>query len=186
MPSARKNNCNMKQTARAGKHDFRPNALPWPRFGDISEAFKVDFTPGAWYDTKHFACRNAWNKAGGYTRFLSANNRDSLLVAWRPSETFGHFEVCLYANDSHSEWKATEPLTMHVNDTAVAIFERKAGEALKARLQVVHAGIVLRESPARMVMFLSGALRRVGAWFGGRCPAPWDMEVWTGWSNYSE
>jgi hypothetical protein len=172
----------MRQTVKAGKHDFRPNALPIPYNGDFTRVLKVDFTPSCWYEKYSFDCGKSWNKAGGFTAYWSRNNVNSLLLAWRPSEGFGHFEVCLYANDAKGGWKATAPLTMREDETAAAIFTRR-GSGLSVRLEIWKGTEKVQEGKSEIVSTIPGSLRVVGAWFGGQCPAPEDMELWTGWSK---
>jgi hypothetical protein len=172
----------MKHTVKQGKHDFTPNALPWPKMGDFTEALKLDLTASCWYDVTTFECKESWNKAGGVGRYLSKNNASAVLLAWRPAKERGLFEVSIYVNDSGGGWKATAPIIIRTSDTAVMILERRK-DIVFARMEVHSADGSLFEPLSSVSTTIPGWLRRRGAWFGGQCPAPQDMELWTGWAK---
>jgi hypothetical protein len=174
----------MKQTVKANRHDFRPNSLPWPLRGDFELILRLDLTPSCWYDVNTAPCKNAWNKAGGLGEYISANNHNATLLAWRPAPEKHVFEVALYLNDSKGGWTATAPLALTTADTAVVIFSREKN-LLQAELEIHPAEGPVFKSRNFTSQELRGWLRKREAWFGGPCPAPWEMELWAGWAKFN-
>jgi hypothetical protein len=182
----------MKQTIRPGSHDFRPNAFPWPITGDFDLVLKIDFHENCWFPPDSTPCGRSWNKAGGLTQFFSLNNHNSLLLAWRPADEAALLEVCMYVNDAEGGWRASAPLTMRIDETACMIFSRR-GKLLNARLEIwksekynwIKAGENAQKvqiGKTNIQIPISGWLRKVGAWFGGKCKAHKYMELWSSWS----
>ena len=95
----------MKQEVKAGQHDFRPNSPEQftPVMGDFSLRLSLDLFPECWYDPTKFECNTSWNKGGGIGRYLSENNKDAILLAWRPTRNQNEFEAAIYRNDESGE-----------------------------------------------------------------------------------
>jgi hypothetical protein len=172
----------MKQTIRTGSHDFRPNAFPWPIKGDFDLVLKLDLHENCWFPPDSIPCGRSWNKGGGITEYFSLNNHNSLLLAWRPADEGGIFEVCMYVNDAEGGWCASAPLFMPTYHTACMIFSRR-GQQLSSRLEIWHGQEKMQSGKTHIQITISGWLRKVGAWFGGQCPAPKKMELWATWSK---
>jgi hypothetical protein len=171
----------MKQTIRPGSHDFRPNAFPWPITGDFELVLKIDFHENCWFPPDSTPCGRSWNKAGGLTQFFSLNNHNSMLLGWRPADEAGVLEVCMYVNDKEGGWRASAPLFMLTHQTACMFFRRK-GDLLSSKLEIWEGSEKIQAAKTNISIPLSGWLRKVGAWFGGKCKAHKYMELWSSWS----
>lgn len=101
----------IKHEVKTGSHDFTPNSHPlltWSTKCDWS--FQMD--PSMYYTREDedypYDNYNGWNKlGGGFTKFFSANNKNSVMLAWFPDETtINRWNIVGYTNDSKGGWKA--------------------------------------------------------------------------------
>ena len=166
----------MKQTVKQGEHDFKPNEINL-HFGNFDLIWKVGFTPSCWYDS--LGEDNAdWNKAGGIGKMLTANNKDAVLLGWRPFASIpGVFQAVIYINDSKGGFYAGLHFRIEEGQEAWMRVRRKgstltvsAGYIDVKTNQMFHADVVEQK--------MTGILRERGAWFGGNQTAPHDMELW--------
>lgn len=179
---------------RKGKNDFSPPEFPTLiRYGraDLSWTFTIE--ANCWYDS--LGTDNLdWNKLGGITRATSANNVDSLLIAWRPLSTEpGYFQVCIYENIG----KTNSP---QEDDFRVVAAGERFSVAFKAvdggqydiyfyRFQnrpTISGGVTesFLDKGAYMEHWTTSRFRkpftlfrRIGLWFGGNQPAPQEMYI---------
>lgn len=161
---------------RKGKNDFSPPEFPTLiRYGraDLSWTFTIE--ANCWYDS--LGTDNLdWNKLGGITRATSANNVDSLLIAWRPLATEpGYFQVCIYENIG----KTNDP--QEDNFRVVAAGERFSVEFIP--MQNGQYDIYFHRTSSLEYWTTSRfrkpftLFRRIGLWFGGNQPAPQEMYI---------
>lgn len=104
---------------KAGKHDFKPNSIPFPFLGAREYEFYIRFDSSAWWsiedeDYPHGNDIYDWNKIGGLTNYLSANNKQSVLIGWRPSPEYMVMEITAYVNDKSGGFKAGPPQKIQV------------------------------------------------------------------------
>ncbi len=172
----------MKQEVKAGQHDFRPNGPEQftPVMGDFSLRLTIDLFPSCWYDTAQFPCGDSWNKGGGMGRYLSKNNEDAILLAWRPTRNVGEFEAAIYVNDEYGGWDVYGPtLQFRADETPVFIITRERRAKISVELTIAQRPIGI----SRYSTAMAGWMRKRGAWFGGGCPAPQDMTLFSSWQK---
>ena len=172
----------MKQEVKAGQHDFRPNSPEQftPVMGDFSLRLSLDLFPECWYDPTKFECNTSWNKGGGIGRYLSENNKDAILLAWRPTRNQNEFEAAIYRNDEAGDWEVQGfPLTFRVDETPVMIITRERRAKIEVELKIAQRPV----GSVRYSTAMAGWMRKRGAWFGGRCPAPHDMMLFASWQK---
>ena len=167
----------MKQTVRKGEHDFKPNEINL-HFGNFDLIWKVGFTPSCWYDS--LGEDNAdWNKAGGIGKMLTANNKNAVMLGWRPMLGVpGAFQAVIYVNNNWGEFVTGTPNRVGQYEEAFIRIKRWG-----SKLSVYAGYIIVSEkrliTTDHMEVFdMTGILRERGAWFGGNRTAPQDMELW--------
>lgn len=100
-----------------GQWNFRPMG-PWcPRLLRKME-YEFMFDPSAYYsldDWKGDMDFYDINKLVGLTAMFSANNKQSALLGWRPSEVKLYIELFAYTNDKSGSWRATSLMRVPVN-----------------------------------------------------------------------
>jgi hypothetical protein len=178
----------MRYQVKQGQHDFKPNGINQitPILGRYSELITLDLDQSCWYDIKEFPGKDSWNKAGGVGAALSANNKSALLLAWRPDENFMHFRAAIYENDENGGWDVHGEVMFSLYDTACLAIVKDGGK-LNAELFYVTAGDNHSERngvTSYIWAKIPSILRRRGPWFGGRFPAPNDMEKWVSFKKW--
>lgn len=152
------------------KHDFRPNAFPIPYFGAKEYQFSVRFEPSCWFGIEDQDYQGGndvkdWNKIGGMTNYLSANNKQSVLFAWRPDTAYMVIQVTAYTNDSKGGFVAGEPATVKVGDYV----EGKIKWFGNTAYYYYGDQVVKHKSKKTFI------IREIGPWFGGNQTAHKDM-----------
>lgn len=87
-----------------GKKDFRPrDGSWWPtyRFLRSIHTWEVIFDSSCRYELKKN--KGQWNKGGGYTKYFSKNQNQSVMWAWRYDAERDQIEVALYWNDEEEK-----------------------------------------------------------------------------------
>lgn len=164
-------------TVRKGKNDFFPAEFPTLiLFGKRSPIWSFSIEANCWYNSLG-EDNHDWNKLGGLTRAISANNVDSLIIAWRPLATeHGYFQVCIYENIG----KTNQP--QEDNLRVVAAGERFSVEFQPNPTSGQYDVYFFRTSSmehwgtSRFRQRFS-LFRRLGLWFGGTSKAPQEMNI---------
>ena len=162
-------------TIAPGQSNFRPLENPMPR---CASGFQLEarFDESCWWPEtpENRDDRQDWNKLKGFTHFFGANNRRSVMIAWRPGKLKNVIEVTAYTNDKRGGWKVTgNPVEVY------------AGQVFSARCDLVgkKAHYVIQsfgltsaythdwDRPSILVF------REVGTWIGGSGTAPQSMKL---------
>jgi len=98
----------MKYTIKKGKQNFKPLDNFLPKFG--KKRFEVTFV----FDESCYYSLNDWggdndfydlNKLKGVTNFFSANNKQSVMLAWRPvKDALNTFDIFAYVNQKNGDF----------------------------------------------------------------------------------
>lgn len=155
-----------------GNHDFKPNDFPLPLAGINNYSAYVSFDSTCWWsiedeDYPHGTDIFDWNKIGGFTNYFSANNRQSVLYAWRPDKTYNRIQVTPYVNDKKGGFIAGDPMSVPV-DSVVWLFAHWEGNLVTYE----YGGGIWEHNIRKPWM-----LRKVGPWFGGNQAAHNDMKL---------
>ena len=155
------------------KHDFLPNALPWPYFGAREYEFSIRFDSSAWWsiEDQDYHYGNDiydWNKIGGLTNYFTANNKQSVLVGWRPSPDWMVMELAAYVNDKYGGFKAGPARLVPVGIDTRGKINQFGSVAYFAY------GDTIISLPAKKAF----VTREVDVWFGGNRPAHKAMTIW--------
>jgi hypothetical protein len=170
-------------SVRKGKNDFSPPEFPTLiLFGKRTPSWTFTIEANCWYDSLG-ADNLDWNKLGGITRAISANNIDSLLIGWRPLPTEpGYFQLCIYENIGKTNQPQEDKLRV------VAAGERFSIEfqpnATTGQYDVYFFRTTSMEywGTSRFRQRFS-LFRRIGLWFGGTSLAPQEMSIRAGFSK---
>lgn len=160
-------------TVPAGKHDFKPNALPWPHFGAREYEFSIRFDSSAWWsiEDEDYPYGNDiedWNKAGGLTNYLNANNKQSVLIGWRPSPDYMVMEITGYVNDRDGKFRTGPPRRVPVGQYTAGKINQFGSVAYFNYGDTI---VALAASKA----FIT---REIDMWFGGNREAHKQMKAW--------
>lgn len=106
--------CRMARTSmteyvvEAGKQNFKPGESILPYFTPKGFEVLAVFDSSAWYGKDEWWNEAAdevdgdwydWNKLSGLTNYLSQNNKQTAMYAWRPDSTAYLIQVAAYTND---------------------------------------------------------------------------------------
>lgn len=157
---------------KAGKHDFTPNAFPFPYFGVREYEFSIRFDSSAWWSIEdenyhHGTDIFDWNKVGGLTNYLSANNKQSVLIGWRPAPEYMVMEIAAYVNDASGKFKFGPARKIAVETSATGTIKQFGDVAY------FNYGDTIVSMTAKKAF----VTREVQAWFGGNRPAHKDMVI---------
>lgn len=98
----------VEYTVQPGKQNFRPGESIFPRFAPKGFQVAVVFDSSAWYGPDEWEGDqdwSDWNKLYGLTNYLTPNNRQTAMLAWRPDERSYVIQVTAYTNDKAGGWK---------------------------------------------------------------------------------
>lgn len=89
-------------TVEAGEQNFKPNESILPFFAPKGFDVLAVFDSSAWYSLDDWEGDRDWydwNKLSGLTNYLSQNNKQTAMFAWRPDSTAYLIQVAAYTND---------------------------------------------------------------------------------------
>ena len=152
------------------KHDFLPNSIPFPFFGASEYSFSIRFEPSIWFgiEDEDYSGGNDikdWNKIGGMTNYLSANNKQSIMMAWRPDTAYMVIQIAAFTNDKNGGFVAGEPELVKVGDYVEGEIKWFGSTAY----YYYGDQIVKHKSKKPFI------IREIGPWFGGNQTAHKDM-----------
>lgn len=179
----------MRYEVKKGNHDFHPNLTSqfWPVTRSISEVITLGMDPNCWYNTCDVAGGKSWNKAGGIGGWLFENNKNAVLLAWRPDDSINQFVASLYVNDKEGKWLVVKEVYFGIDETAILAYERKGSKgSMEFKLFTVDARTGDMRLPEAVDYTWDNppaVLRRRGPWFGGRFPAYQDMTKWVSFNK---
>ena len=114
-----------------GQTNFRPcePLLPFRAKGFRGAAI---LDGSCWWSSEDWdgdADRKDWNKIKGVTSWATTNDRNSAMVAWRPADEQGVFEVCAYTNYPGRQRQTGQAIKIRAGerlDFECKIYARKA------------------------------------------------------------
>lgn len=145
-----------------GKHDFKPNDFPLPYFGVSKYEFSIRFEASSWWSIKDEDYEGGndihdWNKIGGMTNYLSPNNKQSVLMAWRPDTAYNVIQIAAFTNDSKGGFKAGPPRKVKVGDHATGNIKWFGKVAYYS-----YGDTIVKHRTSKPFV-----VRKIGPWFGG-------------------
>lgn len=157
-------------SVKEGKQNYKPKERITPVFGSDGFVLTGYIDSSSYYSQKDWAIDSVeydrdWhdlNKTKGLTRYITANNNTSVMIAWRPDTLPYHFQVAAYTNYPKSKWQLGEPVTI------------QAGEIFIARCEIVDdkANYLIAGDGDQVVTSHDfrkriGMAREIGTWVGG-------------------
>jgi len=155
-----------------GKHNYKPGHGNFPSFKNKGFAMLFSIPKTAWFDPTENGPIGRdgkdWNKVGGVS-FINPfqpktwrKNASSAMIAWRPSERTGLFEVCAYTNDKSRKGTLSPIQTV------------KAGEVVGVTCNIGRRSVkyYLQGWEAEHKINRTRICVPVGPWFGGNRKSP--------------
>jgi len=124
-------------TIKPGQWNFRPLESWRPRFVVRGFSGWAKFDESAWFDWEGDRDARDWNKLKGLTRYIGANNHHSAIIAWRPAEERGVFEVAAYTNYPGARWIVGELVKAKAGEKVhfeAVIYKRKVQYKIQSSL----------------------------------------------------
>lgn len=159
---------------REGRHNYTPGHGNFPKCKNGGFDLKLMIPPSAYFDPTKDGPLGVdgkdWNKAAGIS-FIHPlkpstwrKNAASAIIAWRPNEVPGMFELAAYTNDNKAKWTVSEPIL-------VAAYEILNIE-VRVDDDVVTYNIKKKEFKHKIEQ--SRWCIPIGPWFGGNRKSPND------------
>lgn len=96
-------------TVQAEKQNFKPNESFLPYIAPKGFEVLAYFDSTSWYSLEEWAGDRDWydwNKLSGLTNAFTANNKQTVMYAWRPDSTAYLIQVAAYTNDKRGGFTA--------------------------------------------------------------------------------
>lgn len=172
-----------------GKSDFKPiDSSLMPIFLNKIKHIKINFKldSSCWYDWGTDADKYDWNKITGVSSYFSRNDKESIMVVWRPSAIPGKFEISIFTNwlDNYlvgQYWtnpKQGALLTVDAGEEVEVILKLSEETIRNENKNVPDWHIVIRRFNTQETVELQHIKgfhnwgRKTGAFFGGNNNSP--------------
>lgn len=177
------------------KKDFKPkdsNFWPISNWRNYKYVWTVKFHEDCRYTLPGNEQKD-WLKGGGITKYFTANNRNSIMWAWRYVPEKDQIEIALYINDANKDkkYKSVAFVDLGKEFDIELYLDRKQNGKIKDEIVYTYLtlNVITKEAnPTKiktaffplidikpMIHFYFS--RKIGLWFGGTLPANKVMHV---------